>query len=161
MSDYCRSVLLLGLLTAFLEGALPLRHDRLLPYIRFVIGLVTVLILVRPASDLLRTPERLADDIRSFFTVSEEKNETAAEEAVLREAASQIADGILDFLSENYEIPRDKIDVSVSLDTENPEKVRITGAEVRIDADALPTIFDTSLLSVRLTELIGAPVAIL
>ena len=160
MSAYCRSVLLLGLLTAFLEGALPLRNDRLLPYVRFVIGLVSVLVLVRPATDILRAPERITDGIRSFFTTTDKADERAAENAVLRAAASRIADGIIDCLAEEYDIPREKVRISVSLDAEDPEKVRITGAEVKIDAGELPMLLETALLSARLTELVGAPVTI-
>ena len=160
MSGYARTVLLLGVASAFLETALPLRRERTLPYVRFVIGLVTVLMLVAPVADVLRTPEKITDGIRSFFAARENTDEAPSEDAVLREAAAQIAEGIMDWLGAEYDIPREAARVTISLDAEDRENVRITGVTVKFRKDALPTILETGVLSARLSELVGAPVTI-
>ena len=160
MSEYVRTLLLIGVLAAFLETALPLHRDRLLPYVRFVIGLGVILVLVKPVAGFLKAPHDFIGQIGSFFSETDEADDSDPMEAVLEKSASALADGVVSFLEENYEIAPAAVHISVSLDADDTENVRILGMKVVLDENALPALVTPVYLSARLSDLVGAPVTV-
>lgn len=158
MRNYVYSALIVNTVFAVFDAVLPLRKNGFYPYVKYVMGLILVLVIALPLLDTVSCVDEITECFKSFFQKEEWREEPCETDALLRETASRVASAIADILCEEYGVAREDISIDVKLDDGDMSQIRIISVTVR--TKELPPLLTSAYLSSYFSQLLGCDVSV-
>lgn len=119
MNTYFRSIVLtvaIGHLLLMLIGELGGEHSK--RTLHYLYGVILLLTLFAPIRTFVKDISEMVDDIRTIFTM-EGSFEQSQNEAVTDSVHTYVAARFVDYISEQYEIPKEDICITIHTDEED------------------------------------------
>jgi len=155
---YVYSALIINVIFAVLEAVLPLRKNGFFTHIKYVMGLVLILVIATPLIDALTNVDGILSEMKAFFRSEETDGEVPETDAILKETASHVASAIADVLCEEYGLKREDIRIDMVLDADDMSQIRITS--VTVQTKELPPLLTSAYLSSYFSRLLGCEVSV-
>lgn len=126
--DALRSYLTTAILASVVSAiCIQITEERFRKYVKFIVGLCLLSVLALPLVSLVREISEI--DLAVEVNEGEIQNDDTA---YLNLLGSQIAESIGDRIARQYDIPREAVYVTLTLDTADPTAIEIDAVEVTV-----------------------------